>query len=270
MKPSSRTPEGEPNRCPVCGKDLRIEPSRPAGDAPCPHCGHLVWFGSNLSVDRFLRLVRDSKLVDKRRLKRAVASIREERLVAPVDDAEFVGRKLVEFGLLTDWQCRKLLEGRWKGFFLGKYKLTRHLAVGRTTSIYLAEHVLMQRTVVIKVVAYTLNAIDPSYPARLMRKAQAAAALNHKNIVRDYDVDKDGLTLYMVVEYVDGENLAQVVAREGVLPIRTSADYIRQAAEGLHGCSARWITSRRSRQSTATVSTRARTSTAWDARCSTC
>jgi hypothetical protein len=41
---SSRTPEGEPNRCPVCGDTLRIEPSDPAGDAPCPRCGHLLWF----------------------------------------------------------------------------------------------------------------------------------------------------------------------------------------------------------------------------------
>jgi uncharacterized Zn finger protein (UPF0148 family) len=45
MEPSTRTPEGEPNRCPVCGKPLQIEPSRPPGDAPCPHCGHLLWFG---------------------------------------------------------------------------------------------------------------------------------------------------------------------------------------------------------------------------------
>lgn len=44
MEPSSRTPEGEPNHCPVCGKEVRIEPSRPPGDAPCPHCGHLLWF----------------------------------------------------------------------------------------------------------------------------------------------------------------------------------------------------------------------------------
>jgi mannitol/fructose-specific phosphotransferase system IIA component (Ntr-type) len=41
---SSRTPEGEPNRCPVCGHELRIDPSRPPGDAPCPDCGSLVWF----------------------------------------------------------------------------------------------------------------------------------------------------------------------------------------------------------------------------------
>jgi hypothetical protein len=41
---SSRTPEGEDNCCPVCGQALRLEPSRPPGDAPCPCCGVLVWF----------------------------------------------------------------------------------------------------------------------------------------------------------------------------------------------------------------------------------
>jgi anti-anti-sigma factor len=41
---SSRTPEGTPNDCPVCGAHLKIEPSTPAGDAPCPCCGHLLWF----------------------------------------------------------------------------------------------------------------------------------------------------------------------------------------------------------------------------------
>ena len=46
MSPASRTPEGKPNRCPICGKEVRLEPSRPPGDAPCPHCGHLLWFAS--------------------------------------------------------------------------------------------------------------------------------------------------------------------------------------------------------------------------------
>jgi predicted RNA-binding Zn-ribbon protein involved in translation (DUF1610 family) len=41
---SSRTPEGEPNRCAVCGAQVRIEPSMPARDAPCPNCGSLLWF----------------------------------------------------------------------------------------------------------------------------------------------------------------------------------------------------------------------------------
>ncbi len=44
MNPSSRTPEGIPNRCSVCGKRVHISPSRPSADAPCPHCGSLLWF----------------------------------------------------------------------------------------------------------------------------------------------------------------------------------------------------------------------------------
>jgi DNA-directed RNA polymerase subunit RPC12/RpoP len=41
---SSRTPEGTPNRCVVCGHKLKVEPSIDTEDAPCPHCGHLLWF----------------------------------------------------------------------------------------------------------------------------------------------------------------------------------------------------------------------------------
>ncbi len=44
MTISSRTPEGEPNRCIVCGAEFRIEPSIPSGDAPCPNCGYLCFF----------------------------------------------------------------------------------------------------------------------------------------------------------------------------------------------------------------------------------
>jgi acyl carrier protein len=44
MNISSRTPEGEPNCCPVCGKTTLIEPSSPVLDAPCPSCGTLLWF----------------------------------------------------------------------------------------------------------------------------------------------------------------------------------------------------------------------------------
>lgn len=44
---SSRTPEGQPNACPVCGALVKIEPSKPSGEATCPHCGHLLWFDSS-------------------------------------------------------------------------------------------------------------------------------------------------------------------------------------------------------------------------------
>lgn len=44
MPISSRTPDGQFNHCPVCGREICITPSEPAGDAPCPNCGVLLWF----------------------------------------------------------------------------------------------------------------------------------------------------------------------------------------------------------------------------------
>ena len=41
---SSRTPEGDANQCPICGHHIRLEPSMDTRDAPCPRCGHLLWF----------------------------------------------------------------------------------------------------------------------------------------------------------------------------------------------------------------------------------
>jgi acyl carrier protein len=53
MTISSRTPEGLPHRCPVCGKSCVLEPSSPGGDSCCPNCGHLLWwFRDRLSHGR--------------------------------------------------------------------------------------------------------------------------------------------------------------------------------------------------------------------------
>ena len=52
MQPSSRTPEGDNIQCRICGHEVCIEPSMPPGDAPCPHCGTLLWFPSDSSPER--------------------------------------------------------------------------------------------------------------------------------------------------------------------------------------------------------------------------
>ena len=100
------------------------------------------------------------------------------------------------------------------------------------SSVYLAEHVLMQRRVAIKVLPKN-RVDDSSYLARFHREAQAAAALDHRNIVRAYDVDNDGNIHYLVMEYVEGRDLQQIVKEDGPLDYAAAAEYIRQAAEGL-------------------------------------
>lgn len=83
MSPASRTPEGESNRCPVCGNVVSMEPSIPPGDAPCPHCGQLLWWPAVISGGDFDFLVGEGA-VDTIDADEKVAALSQlvERLVA--------------------------------------------------------------------------------------------------------------------------------------------------------------------------------------------
>ena len=192
-----------------------------------------------LTVDKFLDLVPKSKLVDHDRWSQFVADLEcdahsDEEPLAEMTPADIADR-LVDQELLTRWQADKLLEGRHKGFVVGKYRLLGHLGTGGMSSVYLAEHLLMHRRVAIKVLPKTRGAdTESSYLARFHREAQAIAALDHVNIVRAYDIDNEGDTHYLVMEYIDGLDLNIIVRDSGTLDYITAARYIKQAARGLH------------------------------------
>lgn len=185
-----------------------------------------------VSGSQFVDLVERSGLIEKSELARTLAEL--ERQVGPevVSDSRVLSKHLTRMGLLTEWQSEQLLAGRHKGFFLGKYKLLEHLGSGGMSSVYLAQHVVMRRRVAIKVLPQS-RVQDSSYLARFHREARAVAALDHPNIVRAFDVDNEGDTHYLVMEYIEGRDLQALVEAEGPLPYLTAADYIRQAAEGL-------------------------------------
>ena len=90
------------------------------------------------TVESFLNVVRQSRLIDPERLDRLVADL-------PVEgDSQAVADALVAADALTTWQADKLLKGKHKGFFLGKYRPHALLGKGGMSSVYLAEHVLMR------------------------------------------------------------------------------------------------------------------------------
>lgn len=189
-----------------------------------------------LSTEKFVEVVRRSGLIEEERLNAALESLSAQSAGtangSETDETQRLVTQLIELKLITSWQSDQLLKGKHKGFFLGKYKLLGHLGSGGMSSVYLAEHLLMQRRVAIKVLPQS-RVDDTSYLARFRREAQAAAALDHKNIVRAYDIDNEGKHHYIVMEYVEGRDLQNVVKAEGPLEYNRAADYIRQAAEGL-------------------------------------
>jgi serine/threonine protein kinase len=187
---------------------------------------------AKVNAKNFIDLVRRSRLVEEERLARALALIEEKHGGQLPEDPDLLAESLVDQDVLTRWHTEKLLDGKYKGFFLGKYRLLGHLGTGGMSSVYLAEHVLMQRRVAIKVLPKS-RVDDSSYLGRFRLEAKAAAKLDHPNIVRAYDIDDDNGTHYFVMEYVAGRDLQQIVKEDGLPALDKAVNYIGQAAEGL-------------------------------------
>ena len=187
-----------------------------------------------LSVETFVAVVRKSGLLENERLQRAVVSYSKvsENQGTAVGLAEW----LIAENVLTPWQAEKLLQGKHRGYFLGTYKLQSLLGKGGLSSVYLAEHLLMRRQCALKVLP-AKRVDDSSYLERFHREAQAAALLNHPNIVRAYDVDHqeegDRQIHFLVMEYVEGSSLQALVPEKGIVCLLDAAEYARQAALGL-------------------------------------
>jgi serine/threonine-protein kinase len=95
-----------------------------------------------------------------------------------------------------------------------RYELQRRVGRGGMADVFLARDQLLDRPVALKVL-FPEFAQDPAFVERFRREAQAAANLNHPNIVGVYDWGEAGGTYYIVMEYIDGRSLAEVLRSEG-------------------------------------------------------
>lgn len=189
------------------------------------------------TADKFIEWVRKSELSTDSEIDSAIEKIRSQHGGEIPSDPVEVAKELEKLKIITRWHTEKLLNGKYKGFFLGKYKLLGHIGSGGMSSVYLAEHTKMHDLRAIKVLPQSKLG-KSSYLARFQQEAKAIASLNHPNIVRAYDIDSQstsqGETHYIVMEYVDGDDLQVIVKKKGPLPFDKAATYIAQAARGLH------------------------------------
>jgi serine/threonine protein kinase len=185
---------------------------------------------SPATIDELLDLIRKSGLVESQQLDLFLDSLRQAGEVP--ETPKDIARLLVRDAFLTYFQAGQLLQGKWRGFTVGKYRLLEWLGSGGMGYVYLAEHIFMRRRVAIKVLPLAL-ATDTWFLDSFYREAQAVAALDHPNIVRAHDIDHEGNLHFLVMEYVDGSSLQKIVAKHGPMDCTRAAHYIRQAALGL-------------------------------------
>src|SRR5262245_60549274 len=108
-----------------------------------------------------VELVRKSELVDAARLDPFLKRLQKAGKLD--QDPKQLACRFVQDGLLTHFQAKQLLQGKWKGFNFGKYRVLERLGHGSNSSVYLCEHLLMRRRVSVKV----LPVVEAQNPAAL-------------------------------------------------------------------------------------------------------
>jgi serine/threonine-protein kinase len=125
----------------------------------------------------------------------------------------------------------------------GRYRLMELLGQGGMASIYRAHDAQLDRDVAVKILRPEYGR-DPDFGTRFRQEALSAAALNHPNVVAVYDFGQDEHGPFIVMELIDGEDLASIMRRNGPLAPRQAARVAAEVARALSAAHARGIVHR--------------------------
>lgn len=113
-----------------------------------------------------------------------------------------------------------------------RYRLLELIGSGGMAIVYKGVDTLLERRVAVKMLREGF-ASDPAFLARFQREAQSAANLDHPNIVTVYDVGQDGSRHYIVMEYVDGQDLKSLIRQKGRMSVDETLDIAGQVCAGV-------------------------------------
>ena len=140
--------------------------------------------------------------------------------------------ELVRRRAVTKFQAGRIATGQAVGLVLGKYVIQDKIGEGGMGEVFVAEHRRMKRPVVVKILP--ASATESEYLIRrFQREVEAAAKLQHPNIVTAYDADEEDGIHFLVMEYVEGQSLGDLMARDGPFSVEQALSCVLQAAYGL-------------------------------------
>ncbi|MFH1924024.1 MAG: serine/threonine-protein kinase, partial [Planctomycetota bacterium] len=148
------------------------------------------------------------------------------------DDGATLAKELVRQNKLTKFQAQAIYQGKTKGLILGDYLVLDRIGEGGMGQVYKAEHKVMKRVVALKTLPAAATKSERAVQ-RFHREVEVAARLSHPNIVTAHDAGESHGVHYLVMEYVEGSNLASLVRSHGCLPVSTAINHVTQAARGL-------------------------------------
>jgi len=155
------------------------------------------------------------------------------------DKAELL-EELVRQEKLTPYQAGEIRSGNERSLTIGNYVVLDKLGQGGMGVVLKARHKRMKRLVALKILPHRLTD-SPEAMQRFQREVEAAAKLEHPNIVAAYDADEADGVQFLAMQYIEGRDLDQLIQRQGPLPVDQAVSCIVQAARGLDYAHARGV-----------------------------
>jgi serine/threonine protein kinase len=147
-------------------------------------------------------------------------------------DAASMARELIRAGKLTKYQAGLIYQGEGDSLVIGEYVVLDRIGAGGMGEVFKARHRKMNRVVAIKLLPPSATESERAVK-RFYQEVQTAARLTHVNVVTAYDAGEAGGRHFLVMEYVDGRDLAGLIKAEGPMAVEQALDCILQAARGL-------------------------------------
>jgi serine/threonine protein kinase len=154
-----------------------------------------------------------------------------------------LSRALQAAGRLTPYQAAAIYQRKSRGLLIGNYLILDKLGAGGMGMVFKARHRRLNRIVALKILPPSF-ARDRTAVLRFKREVEAAGRLKHPNIVAALDADEDRGVHFLVMEYVEGRDLDQLVRQRGPLSVIQTIDFLVQAARGLEAAHAEGIVHR--------------------------
>ncbi len=202
------------------------------------------------SAEQIAERAFDLNLLDDRQLQEVWSSLGSRNV-----SGEELVQLLLRRELLTNYQLERLLKGERSGYFYGDYKVLYRVATGSFARVYRAVHKDTGKVVALKVLrrrhSDKMEQTDQFY-----REGQMGRTLRHPNIVPIFDVFSEGMTHYLVMEFIEGQNLREFVKARGKIDAAEAVQLMIDVTAGLNYAFDRGISHRDIKMTNILVSSR--------------